>query len=152
MHKQLFPLGRVVITATAQAVIPPALVSISIARHESGDDGDLDAEDKQINKDALKHGGRIFSAYETPQKKKFWIITEADRSVTTVLLPEDMKLFIDAMAAQFEAGLQLAKSEGKAATNAVLRDIDSFVAEAMTYFPKETFDKNDFYDKIPSYE
>jgi hypothetical protein len=49
----------------------------------------LDPEDREANERALKHEGRLFSAYQSTQNIKFWIITEADGSVTTVLLPED---------------------------------------------------------------
>ena len=60
-----------------------------ISRHRSGDWGDLDEEDKRLNELALSRGLRIFSAYETSSGLKIWIITEADRNFTTVLLPED---------------------------------------------------------------
>jgi len=61
----------------------------SMTRHANGDWGDLCAEDKKGNELALLQGNlRLFSAYETPPWK-IWIITEADRSVTTVLFPEE---------------------------------------------------------------
>ena len=60
-----------------------------IDRHVSGDWGDLDEFDRQQNDEALKDGGRIFSAYHTSAGTKVWVITEADRSSTTALLPED---------------------------------------------------------------
>jgi hypothetical protein len=60
-----------------------------MARHVSGDWGELDDEDKQSNEEALKDGSRLLSAYLDRNNVKFWIITEADRSATTVLLPED---------------------------------------------------------------
>ena len=56
--------------------------------HSIGDYGTMDAEDVQANKDAIKYGNRIMSAYEV-DGTKFWIFTEADRSVTTLLLPEE---------------------------------------------------------------
>jgi hypothetical protein len=59
-----------------------------LRRHVRGDWGDLDLADKAANETALKHGGRILSAYDT-QGGRLWIITEADRSVTTILLPEE---------------------------------------------------------------
>jgi hypothetical protein len=49
----------------------------------------LDPEDRNANERAVKHGGRLFSAYISTNQVKFWIITECDRSATTVLLPED---------------------------------------------------------------
>ncbi len=94
--RSLFPLGRVVMTANLQAklqLLDPErwedeLIGL-ISRHESGDWGDLDEDDKQQNNLALGCRLRIFSAFETGAGVKIWIITEADRSVTTVLLPED---------------------------------------------------------------
>ena len=83
----LFNLGYVVMTPGAAALevdFIPYLV-----RHASGDWGDLDAFDKQQNDLAVKQGLRILSAYNTDAGTRFWIITEADRSATTVLLPEE---------------------------------------------------------------
>jgi len=59
-----------------------------LARHATGDWGDLCAFDRRQNERALRVGERIFSSYESPAGK-VWIITEADRSITTILLPED---------------------------------------------------------------
>ena len=64
-------------------------VATSLARHAKGDWGDLCEEDKEENELALKEGNRIFSAYEHPGLPKIWIITEADRSATTILFPEE---------------------------------------------------------------
>ena len=61
----------------------------ALARHVRCDWGDVDGEDSESNNLALDEGTRLFSAYHTSDGTKFWIITEADRSVTTVLLPED---------------------------------------------------------------
>jgi hypothetical protein len=58
------------------------------ARHSSGDWGELCAFDRRQNEVALREGLRVFSSYET-SVGKVWIITEADRSVTTILLPEE---------------------------------------------------------------
>lgn len=61
-----------------------------LMRHANGDDGGLDAEDKALNATAIASGvGRIFSSYEFAGGVRLWVITEADRSVTTILLPED---------------------------------------------------------------
>jgi hypothetical protein len=64
-----------------------------LCRHQSGDWGDLDHDDKQANGQALHDGTRIFSAYHfqpsADLKIKLWVITEADRSSTTILLPEE---------------------------------------------------------------
>ena len=94
--RPLFPLGHVVMTANLQAKLREVnhegweaeLVGL-ISRHASGDWGDLDEDDKGQNYLALGRRLRIFSAYETGAGVKIWIITEADRSVTTALLPED---------------------------------------------------------------
>jgi len=59
----------------------------SLKRHASGDWGDLCEEDKQENELSLKQGLRLFSAYESPDLPRIWIITEADRSATTILFP-----------------------------------------------------------------
>jgi hypothetical protein len=61
----------------------------ALRRHASCDWGELCAEDKASNDQALQYGGRLMSAYRTPTGVKFWIITEADRSATTTLLPEE---------------------------------------------------------------
>ena len=60
-----------------------------LARHLVGDWGTVDAEDRQANEDAVKIGERILSAYVTKAGERIWVITEADRSSTCVLLPEE---------------------------------------------------------------
>jgi len=60
-----------------------------LARHVTGDWGDLCAEDRQANKQALALGTRILSSYKLDERQKLWIITEADRASTTLLLPEE---------------------------------------------------------------
>ena len=62
---------------------------VLLRMHVSGDWGDLEELDRQQNDEALKRGGRIFSAYHTSEGTKVWVITEADHSYTTALLPED---------------------------------------------------------------
>jgi len=84
-----FALGRTVITRGALDALSGEDVHACIARHASGDWGDVCPEDKQANDDALRVGSRLLSAYHTEGGRKFWIITEADRSATTVLLPEE---------------------------------------------------------------
>jgi hypothetical protein len=84
-----FPLGRIVITTNALQTIPPDFYHCALARHAAGDWGELSAEDAAQNDEALRDGdGRLFSAYAAGNSR-FWIITEADRSVTTILRPED---------------------------------------------------------------
>ena len=58
-------------------------------RHASGDWGDLSGEDKQENDFSIKHGFRILSSYKLDTGVAIWIVTEADRSATTLLLPEE---------------------------------------------------------------
>jgi hypothetical protein len=60
-----------------------------LSRHARGDWGDVDAEDSKLNDAAVLAGERILSAYRTAQGVKLWIITEADRSSTCILLPEE---------------------------------------------------------------
>jgi hypothetical protein len=84
-----FQLGRVVITQNALDKLFEESVQVALGRHAACDWGDLDEEDKQSNDGAVVHGFRILSAYQDKNNVKFWIITEANRSVTTVLLPED---------------------------------------------------------------
>jgi hypothetical protein len=83
-----FPLGQVVITANAQTRIDSRAVHEGLSRHAAGDWGDISPQDAAENDAALQGDGGFMSAYGTGDGR-FWIITEADRSVTTVLLPED---------------------------------------------------------------
>jgi hypothetical protein len=83
------PLGRTVITPNALEQLRPEDVPTALARHASGDWGEVDAEDWGANDLSVEDGRRILSAYRDAHGVKFWIITEADRSATTVLLPED---------------------------------------------------------------
>ena len=64
-------------------------VMSSLTRHRSGDWGNLTDEDKQENELSLKAGYRLLSAYESEGLPKIWIITEADRSATTILFPDE---------------------------------------------------------------
>lgn len=85
-----FELGKTVITANAKQKLDEVSVSeILLERYIKGDWGNLCESDKQLNEDALKNGDRIFASYVDSNGTKFWIITESDRSYTTVLLPED---------------------------------------------------------------
>lgn len=88
---KLFELGRVVITTAAldfcernQGVDIVRLLE----RHQKGDWGDMDRDDKKANDRAVQRGTRIISGYVF-EGEKIWIITEADRSSTCILLPED---------------------------------------------------------------
>jgi hypothetical protein len=91
MEQPKFSLGRIVGTPGALAALQQATASPSefLWRHEHGDWGDLDEEDKQENERSLIHGSRVFSAYVLTTGVRIWAITEADRSVTTILLPSE---------------------------------------------------------------
>lgn len=90
MQTVLFPLGQCVITANAKDTLHPVDVKLALDRHVSGDWGDeLSEFDRKENELALKQGHRLFSVYRDRASVKFYIITEHDRSVTTILLPED---------------------------------------------------------------
>lgn len=84
-----FALGQVVITPNALEQIPQSDVTAALRRHVRGDWGELDQHDWQQNQSALEAGGRLLSAYRAGNGIRFWIITEATRDVTTILLPED---------------------------------------------------------------
>ena len=90
-ERPLFAPGRLTATPGAlQALAAAAEDPISyLARHVRGDWGVVDQEDRAANRQALLHGTRIVSAYNLATGRRLWIITEADRSVTTLLLPEE---------------------------------------------------------------
>lgn len=85
----LFAPGILTATANASRTVPPGDVLAALARHLNGDWGDVGPSDWQANDRAVIEDSRIFSVYRTEAGVKFWVITEADRSSTTVLLPED---------------------------------------------------------------
>jgi hypothetical protein len=85
----LFPLGRIVTTPNALGQLTHDDILGGLKRHAAGDWGDVDEHDRQANEGALKDGSRIFSVYHDHDGTKFWIITEADRSSTCVLMPDD---------------------------------------------------------------
>ena len=89
VRKRTFSLGRVVGTPNALARLTSDDVLNALNRHSAGDWGDVCPEDRQANERALVEGTRLLSVYHGISGVKFWIITEADRSATTVLLPED---------------------------------------------------------------
>jgi hypothetical protein len=84
-----FPFGTSVITANAQEHLHPEDVAKALSRHGAGDWGEVCDQDRQENERSLKEGFRLLSVYKDRNGTRFWIITEADRSATTVLLPED---------------------------------------------------------------
>ncbi|MCB5195689.1 hypothetical protein [Deefgea salmonis] len=91
LNKAKFSLGQTVATPSALTALDQAAVNALtlLLRHQTGDWGNLPAEDWQSNEDAVKHGWRILSNYPLTTGERIWIITEADRSSTTLLLPEE---------------------------------------------------------------
>ena len=91
MTKGLFQLGSLVATPGALEAFTEAggTPLCYIARHAQGDWGELDKEDVQENQLSLENGFRLLSAYHLKDGTKFWIITEADRSSTCILLPSE---------------------------------------------------------------
>jgi hypothetical protein len=96
----MFPIGRLEITRAAEKEARRIFGEYGwqtrlaglLARHAQGDWGDLNADGKRINDEAVKTGGRLFSAYEIPGFDfpiEFWIITSADRTGTAILMPQD---------------------------------------------------------------
>ena len=85
-----FELGRLLFTSNADKRLGIAnVMQILLERYMKGDWGNLCETDKQSNEKALKYGDRIFASYKDANGREFYVITEADRSATTVLLPED---------------------------------------------------------------
>jgi hypothetical protein len=82
-----FRLGRIVATPDLLRVVPNLEIFATISRHQAGDWGEVTAEDREANERALQEGNRLVSIYRSAEGVKFYIITEADRSHTTVLLP-----------------------------------------------------------------
>jgi len=92
--KSKFPMGKIVMTRGVNDEIADnanfsKFVLNSLKRHAQCDWGDLGREDTASNDSALKNGDRLFSSYIEEGLKKIWIITEHDRSVTTILFPDE---------------------------------------------------------------
>lgn len=87
----LFPPGQIAATPGALRLLEENNKSPLefLSRHLRGDWGDLCPEDKMENEPSLKQGFRLMSSYPITAAEKLWVITEADRSVTTLLLPEE---------------------------------------------------------------
>ena len=88
-----FPIGQLVATSGVVAFMDDnperrAAVLQCLKRHMNEDWGDVDSHDQKVNDEAVKHGYRILSAYKVDDTK-IWIITEADRSATTILFPDE---------------------------------------------------------------
>lgn len=85
----VFDVGILAITPRASQQIQEDDLFDCFVRHMAGDWGEVDDEDRRANDEALETGRRVLSAYTDRYGSGFWIITEADRSTTTILLPED---------------------------------------------------------------
>ncbi|QTB47804.1 hypothetical protein [Burkholderia pseudomallei] len=90
MTRSLFPLGQIVATrgVFAHLVHHCIVAAPYLRRHAYGDWGSVPADDAKANCLAIEHGARILSSYDIAGKR-VWIITEADRSVTTLLFPDE---------------------------------------------------------------
>ena len=84
-----FPLGHLVATPGACEALTQEEMTAAVRRHVQGDWGEVDKGDWRENDLSLKQGFRLLSAYTSQGGEKFWILTEADRSVTTILLPSE---------------------------------------------------------------
>ena len=87
----IFDLGQIVATQGALEALQDdrELAALLLLRHSTGDYGDICDEDREANRQALKYGSRIMSVYNLFGSSCLWIITEADRSSTTLLLPSE---------------------------------------------------------------
>ncbi len=88
---ELFPLGELTVTQGAAPYLFSGVISALgiLGRHQRGDWGDLCEHDKRCNDHAVRSGARILSAYRVDEATRLWVITESDRSVTTILLPSE---------------------------------------------------------------
>jgi hypothetical protein len=84
-----FRLGKIVSTRNALDQLTQDDILLAIGRHQAGDWGDVNEHDRTANERALIEGTRLWSVYHAGNGVKFWLITEADRSATSVLMPED---------------------------------------------------------------
>ncbi|MEW6160493.1 MAG: hypothetical protein AB1813_23930 [Verrucomicrobiota bacterium] len=84
-----FPLGRIMATPKVLQTLANSDIHEALTRHQAGDWGDVDEHDRKENELSLREGFRLFSVYHSIGGIRFWIITEADRSQTTVLFPEE---------------------------------------------------------------
>ena len=88
-ERRSFQLGRILATPGVLQTVSADEIRARLSQHAQCDWGELSDEDRQENDDALDRRLRILSAYRSRSGVKFWIITEADRSATTVLLPDE---------------------------------------------------------------
>ena len=86
----IFELGRVVASAAVAHFVDEFSLDVTplLRRHHAGDWGEVGKDDWESNEAGLEHGGRLLSAYDL-SGHRVWVITEADRSATTILFPDD---------------------------------------------------------------
>lgn len=87
--KACVALGQIMATPRALRELDDEDRLLGLCRHQRGDWGNLDEEDRESNEQALVEGSRLLSVYTARSGRRFWIITEWDRSATTILLPEE---------------------------------------------------------------
>ena len=87
----LFPLGQIVATPGALAALTESgqTPTVFISRHQDGDWGECDSDDRLANDEAVDEGERLLSVYRTAKGVKLWVITEADRSSSCILTPAE---------------------------------------------------------------
>jgi hypothetical protein len=88
-NRARFPLGQIVATPGALGSVPQTEITDCLVRHARGDWGDVCPEDREENEYSVDKHLRLLSVFHAGNGRKFWIITEADRSATTVLLPDE---------------------------------------------------------------
>ena len=85
----LFPLGETTVTPGAARRLDMGQVKLAIARHASGDRGEMEADDRRLNDERVAKGGTLASIYQTAAGVRIYIITDPGHTRTTVLLPEE---------------------------------------------------------------
>lgn len=88
-RNSMFPLGNNYATPEAQRAVPTVVILEALGRHATCDWGDVCEEDRAESESVLWQGRRLFSVYRAGNGVTLWIVTEANRSSTTVLLPSD---------------------------------------------------------------
>ena len=84
-----FILGEIVVTSGALRKLPHEDITAAVRKHAQGDWGELDFENAQLNDLRIQEGGPIASIYRASNGVKFYVLTESNRALTTVLLPEE---------------------------------------------------------------
>lgn len=103
-------LGTIVATPNVLSHVSLPEIFRALARHQFGDWGELDEANRKVNDAALRRGGRLLSAYNAAGGNRFWIITEWDRTVTTVLMPEDTLIRVGTSQTELDAALGVQRS------------------------------------------